>query len=200
MAYKQKWGVSRKRSPLNNQSQGFGPDKRYLGKDSEIYKANFGSPNAGTANTVDVDPSRNDIVQQNNKLSTNQLRNQIQGKETKMFTPGIDPKKHFLKQVVKAKAPKASILGKVAKFAGKRASGFLDVFLGSQNAYAPPRYNDKYFEDQEREFQYKRDVEGMTKKEIMEWDNMSEEAKQFVRNSKKPSSKYQPEHTLSQGN
>ena len=177
MAYKQKWGVSRKRSPLNNQSQGFGPDKRYLGKDSEIYKANFGSPNAGTANTVDVDPSRNDIVQQNNKLSTNQLLAQ----ETKMFTPGIDITKSVAKEVIKKKAPK-SMLSKALGFMGRRALMFGEIFLGSQSAYAP---NASHHQMQQKfdqsakllaEEQRKKDIAGMGKKEIAEYDKKQREA------------------------
>ena len=65
MAYKQKWGMSRSKSPLNN-----------TGKPKSIMDPNY----------VDVDPSKNDIVQQNNKLSTNQLLAQ----KSKIFTPGID--------------------------------------------------------------------------------------------------------------
>lgn len=167
MAYKQNWGMSRSKSPLNNNN----------------YK-------------VENDPLNTNIIQANNQNSNKQI-----------FTPGIDPKKQILKQVIKAKAPKASILGKVAKFAGKRALGFLDIFLGTQNAYARPRYDDKHFEDQEKEFQYKRDVEGMTKKEVMEFDGMSENAKNFIRQQRgtdkplfdPPKEEYKPKHVFKQG-
>lgn len=175
MAYKQNWGMSRSKSPLNNSEPHFLQTEKMVGRNN--YK-------------IENDPLNTNIIQANNQNSNKQI-----------FTPGIDPKKHAVKQFIKAKAPKASILGKVAKFASKRALGFLDIFLGSQNAYAPPKYDKNYFKNIEKDIEYKNDVKGMSKKEVMEWDNMSEEAKQFVRNSKKLSSEYhQPKHMLSQGN
>jgi len=175
MAYKQNWGMSRSKSPLNNSEPHFLQTQKTVGRSN--YK-------------IENDPLNTNIIQANNQNSNKQI-----------FTPGIDPKKHLLKQVVKSTAPKASILGKVAKFASKRALGFLDVFLGSQNAYAPPRYDDDHFKNIEKEIQYTNDTKGMSKKQVMEWDNMSEEAKQLIRNSKKLPSKYQqPRHMLSQDN
>jgi len=175
MAYKQNWGMSRSKSPLNNSEPHFLQTQKMVGRNN--YK-------------IENDPLNTNIIQANNQNSNKQI-----------FTPGIDPKKHLLKQVIKAKAPKASMLGKVAKFASKRALGFLDIFLGSQNAYAPPRYDENHFKNIEKKIQYTNDTKGMTKKQVMEWDNMSEEAKQFIRNGKKlHKEKYQPEHMLSQGN
>ena len=170
MAYKQKWGVSRKTSPLNNESRGFGPIPGQ-GKDSETYKANFGSPNTGTANTVDVDPSRNDIVQQNNKLSTDQLLAQ----KSKIFTPGIDVTKSVAKEVIKKKLPK-SMLSKALGFMGRRALMFGEIFLGSQSAYAPNVSHDMWEKQNEQtakrlaESQRKKDIMGMSKQEIAEYD------------------------------
>ena len=189
MAYKQNWGMSRSKSPLNNSEPHFLQTQKTVGRSN--YK-------------IENDPLNTNIIQANNQNSNKQIFTPGIDQEktlTQIFTPGIDPKKHLLKQVVKSTAPKASILGKVAKFASKRALGFLDVFLGSQNAYAPPRYDDDHFKNIEKEIQYTNDTKGMSKKQVMEWDNMSEEAKQLIRNSKKLPSKYQqPRHMLSQGN
>jgi hypothetical protein len=198
MAYKQNWGMSRNISPLNNKSQSFRTSGE--SKDSDIYKQNFGS-----SNSVDEDPGRNDIIQQNNNFAANQ-------NSLNAFKPGIDLKSQAKKKVI-TQIAKRGVFGGAVKNIAKVASrmnpvaAFFEAVLGSQNAYAPPKYNDKYFEDQEREFQYKRDVEGMTKKEVMEFDGMSENAKNFIRRQRgtnkgpweEPKEEYKPKHVFKQG-
>ncbi len=204
MAYKQNWGMSRNISPLNNKN----PDFRTSGqsKDSDIYKQNF-PQSKNPSNSVDEDPGRNDIIQQNNSFAANQ-------NSLNVFKPGIDLKSSAKKKVI-TQIAKRGVFGPVVKNVAKVASrmnpvaAFFEAVLGSQNAYAPPKYNDKYFEDQARDFQYKRDVEGMTKKEVMEFDGMSENAKNFIRRQRgtdKPGymkhvdkEEYRPKHVFKQG-
>ena len=175
MAYKQKWGMSRKASPLNNESQGktyeFGKDYPGRDKDIELYKSNFGPRDSDKE--IDVDPSRNDIIQQNNNLANQNSMN--------VFTPGINIKKSIAKEVIKKKAPK-SILSKALGFMGRRALMFGEIFLGSQSAYAP---NASHHQMQQKfdqsakllaEEQRKKDIAGMGKKEIAEYDKKQREA------------------------
>jgi len=158
MAYKQKWGMSRSKSPLNNTE-----------KPKSIMDPNY----------VDENPNRNDIIQQNNNLANQN--------STNIFTPGIDLKSQAKKKAL-TKIAKSGVLGqtikKGASFVAKAnpIATFLEVFLGSQSAYAPNMSNDqmqskfdlstKLFNEEKR----KKDIAGMGKKEIAEYDKKQREA------------------------
>jgi len=184
MAYKQKWGMSRSKSPLNNTE-----------KPKSIMDPNY----------VDENPSRNDIIQQNNNLANQNSMN--------VFTPGIDIKKSIAKEVIKKQAPK-SLLSKALGFMGRRALMFGEIFLGSQSAYAPNISHDKMQEKFDlssklfAEEQRKKDIMGMSKKEIAEYDKKKREAdlKWKYFDSKNPQynhrltpKPYKPKHEFKQG-
>ena len=181
MAYKQKWGMSRSKSPLNNTE-----------KPKSIIDPNY----------VDEDPSRNDIIQQNNKLAD-------QNSWGKVFTPGIDLKSQAKKKVL-TQIAKSGALGTTIKSVGKIAARanpiatFFEVFLGSQSAYAPNldqnQLEKEYQENYEKELEAKRkdDIKGMSKSEIAEYDNNKKIEEQMERIKNLPQGSG-PKHMLSQG-
>tara|TARA_R100000900_G_scaffold31110_1_gene25150 strand:+ start:407 stop:949 length:543 start_codon:yes stop_codon:yes gene_type:complete len=180
MAYKQKWGMSRSKSPLNNTE-----------KPKSIMDPNY----------VDEDPSRNDIIQQNNKLADQNSMN--------VFTPGIDLKGQAKKKVL-TQIAKSGALGQTIKGVGKLAARanpiatFFEVFLGSQSAYAPnlnqQQLEQEFQENYKKETEAKRkdDIKGMSKSEIAEYDKNKEMEKQMekIKNMQQGSG---PKHMLSQG-
>lgn len=206
MAYKQKWGVSRKRSPLNNESQGFGPISGQ-GKDSDTYKSQFVSPD------VDVDPSRNDIIQQNNKVANqnNEVANQ---NSMNIFKPGLDLKGQAKKKVL-TQIAKSGVLGQTVKNVGKLAARanpiatFFQVLLGSQSAYAPNIQDvDHGFYDPDDPASVARwekktrleDIQGMSKREILEYDKKKALEKKNMEIKEKTTMRGSgPKHMLSQG-
>jgi hypothetical protein len=152
-------------------------------------------------NYVDEDPSRNDIIQQNNNLSN-------QNKITH-FKPGIDLKSQAKKKAL-TKIAKTGALGRTIKGVGKLAARanpiatFFEVFLGSQSAYAPNlnqnQLEQEYQENYQKELEAKRkdDIKGMSKSEIAEYDKNKkmEEQMERIKNMKQGSG---PKHMLSQG-
>ena len=128
-----------------------------------------------------------------------------------MFTQGIDITKSVAKEVIKKKAPK-SMLSKALGFMGRRALMFGEIFLGSQSAYAPNVSNDMWEKQNEQtakrlaESQRKKDIIGMSKKEIAEYDENKRKEhlmwkyrdKLPVKTMKTLNKPYEPKHVFKQ--